>query len=70
LISTKKEKGKISVDVNSSVSFDKVNVEFKLQDKFGQGTNGVWTRNNANSYGDKFLQEREDQMSNTSVTIH
>ena len=54
LISTKKgKKGKISVDINSSVSFDKVNVEFKLQDKFGQGTNGAWRRNNANSYGDK-----------------
>ena len=54
LITTKKgKKGKMSVDVNSSVSFDQVNVDFKLQDKFGQGTNGRWTRNNANSYGDK-----------------
>jgi TonB-linked SusC/RagA family outer membrane protein len=54
LITTKKgKKGKISVDVNSSVSFDKVNVEFKLQDKFGQGSGGVFSRNNANSYGDK-----------------
>ena len=54
LIKTKKgKKGKVSVDVNSSVSFDKVNVEMKLQDKYGQGINGVWTRNNANSFGDK-----------------
>ena len=54
LITTKKgKKGKISVDVNSSVSFDKVNVEMQLQDKFGQGSNGRFARNNANSYGDK-----------------
>ncbi len=54
LITTKKgKKGKISVDVNSSVSFDKVNVEMQLQDKFGQGSNGRFVRNNANSYGDK-----------------
>lgn len=54
LITTKKgKKGKISINVNSSVSYDEVNVEMKLQDKFGQGSNGVWARNNANSYGDK-----------------
>jgi TonB-linked SusC/RagA family outer membrane protein len=64
LVTTKKgKKGKITVDVNSSVSFDKVNVEYQLQDKFGQGidglnvgqirANGALVRNNANSYGDK-----------------
>lgn len=54
LISTKKgKKGKISIDINSSVSFDKVNVEMKLQDKFGQGTGGAFARNNPNSFGDK-----------------
>ncbi|MGO4906110.1 SusC/RagA family TonB-linked outer membrane protein [Flavobacterium sp. W20_MBD1_R3] len=54
LIKTKKgKKGKISVNVNSTVSFDKVNIRMSLQDRFGQGTNGVWTRNNANSFGDK-----------------
>lgn len=54
LIVTKKgKKGKISVDVNSSVSFDKVNVEMDLQDRFGQGLDGVWKKNNANSFGDK-----------------
>ncbi len=54
LITTKKgKKGKISIDINSTISFDKVNVEMKLQDKFGQGSNGVWSRNNSNSYGDK-----------------
>ena len=54
LIKTKKgKKGKISVNVNSTVSFDKVNIRMSLQDRFGQGTRGVWTRNNANSFGDK-----------------
>jgi TonB-linked SusC/RagA family outer membrane protein len=54
LVKTKKgKKGKISVDINSSVSFDKVNVEMQLQDKFGQGSGGVFSRTNANSYGDK-----------------
>lgn len=54
LITTKKgKKGKISVDVNSSVSFDKVNVEMQLQDKFGQGSGGVFSRTSANSYGNK-----------------
>jgi TonB-linked SusC/RagA family outer membrane protein len=54
LIKTKKgKKGKISVNINSTVSFDKVNIRMSLQDRFGQGTNGVWTRNNANSFGDK-----------------
>ncbi|MBP2283188.1 TonB-linked SusC/RagA family outer membrane protein [Flavobacterium sp. CG_23.5] len=54
LITTKKgKKGKISVDINSSVSFDKVNVRMKLQDRFGQGSNGVWRRNASTSFGDK-----------------
>lgn len=54
LITTKRgKKGKISIDVNSSVSFDKVNVEMDLQDRFGQGSNGNWVRNNANSFGNK-----------------
>ena len=54
LITTKKgKKGKMTVEVNSSISYDKVNVEMDLQDVFGQGLNGAWRRNNANSYGDK-----------------
>ncbi len=54
LITTKKgKKGKISVELNSVTSFDKVNVEMDLQDRFGQGTGGAWRRNNANSFGDK-----------------
>ncbi len=54
LITTKKgKKGQINVDINSSVSYDTVNVDFKLQDKFGQGSGGAFARNNANSYGDK-----------------
>ncbi|MFE3872048.1 SusC/RagA family TonB-linked outer membrane protein [Flavobacterium sp. ZS1P70] len=54
LITTKKgKKGKISVDVSSTVSFDKANVRMSLQDVYGQGTKGKWTRNNSNSFGDK-----------------
>ena len=56
LITTKKgKKGKISVDINSSVSFDKVNIRFKTQDIYGQGTGGVWSgaSNRAGSFGDK-----------------
>jgi TonB-linked SusC/RagA family outer membrane protein len=54
LIKKKKgKKGKITVNVNNTVSFDKVNIRMSLQDRFGQGTNGAWTRNNANSFGDK-----------------
>ena len=65
LIKTKKgKKGKISVDINSSVSFDKVNVKMDLQDRFGQGINGKnigeinpangrRIRNDANSFGGK-----------------
>ncbi|MFV8346718.1 SusC/RagA family TonB-linked outer membrane protein [Flavobacterium sp. ZB4P13] len=65
LIKTKKgKKGKISVDINSSVSFDKVNIKMDLQDRFGQGINdknigeinpatGRRIRNNANSFGGK-----------------
>ncbi|MBL0012959.1 MAG: SusC/RagA family TonB-linked outer membrane protein [Flavobacterium sp.] len=54
LIKTKKgKKGKISVDINSSVSFDQVNVKMDLQDRFGQGSGGAWIKNNSNSWGDK-----------------
>lgn len=54
LIKTKKgKKGKITVDINSSVSFDKANVKFETQDVYGQGTGGAWVRNNSNSWGDK-----------------
>ena len=43
----------MTVEINSTVSFDKVNVEMDLQDIYGQGRNGNWVRNNANSFGDK-----------------
>jgi TonB-linked SusC/RagA family outer membrane protein len=67
VIQTKKGKaGKMSVDVTSSVSFDKINVEFEKQDKFGQGypgwwfggsdyssDNAYWIPNTSLSWGDK-----------------
>ena len=56
IIKTKKgKKGKISVDINSTVSFDKVNVKMNLQDRYGQGSRGVWRRDNSSSFGDKIL---------------
>ena len=53
LITTKKgKKGKITVSLTSTISFDKPNIKFKTQDLFGQGSGGSWVRNQANSYGD------------------
>jgi TonB-linked SusC/RagA family outer membrane protein len=56
LITTKKgKKGRVSVDINSSISFDKVNIKFKTQDIYGQGRGGVWSGASARSgsFGDK-----------------
>tara|TARA_R110002051_G_scaffold51436_1_gene98634 strand:+ start:77 stop:3286 length:3210 start_codon:yes stop_codon:yes gene_type:complete len=57
IIKTKKGKGSggkdVSVNFRSSVSFDKVNVEFEKQGLYGQGNNGVFARNTGNSWGDK-----------------
>jgi TonB-linked SusC/RagA family outer membrane protein len=52
LITTKKGKGKLSVELNSSYSIDEVNVRFKTQDVFGQGSNGNFVRNTGASFGD------------------
>jgi hypothetical protein len=41
----KKGKGKLSVELNSSYSIDEVNVRFKTQNIFGQGSNGNFVRN-------------------------
>ncbi|MCL6462068.1 MAG: SusC/RagA family TonB-linked outer membrane protein, partial [Flavobacterium micromati] len=52
LITTKKGKGKLSVELNSSYSIDEVNIRFKTQDLFGQGNNGRSNNNTTgNSYG-------------------
>lgn len=53
LITTKKGKaGKITVNVNTSYSSDEINIKMKTQDKFGQGNNGIFTRNVGASFGD------------------
>jgi TonB-linked SusC/RagA family outer membrane protein len=44
---------KVKVTYNSTYSSDVINVKYPLQDKFGQGTNGVYTLNNTYSWGDK-----------------
>jgi TonB-linked SusC/RagA family outer membrane protein len=54
IITTKKgKKGRLSFEVNTSVSFDKANVYMDLQDRFGQGSGGNWKRNDPSSFGDK-----------------
>jgi len=52
LITTKKGKGKLTVELNSSYSIDEVNVRFRTQDQFGQGSKNVFARNVGSSYGD------------------
>ncbi|MCB0475978.1 MAG: carboxypeptidase-like regulatory domain-containing protein, partial [Flavobacteriaceae bacterium] len=54
VITTKRGKeGKLSISLNSTLSIDKINVKHPLQTKFGQGSNGVYSPTNANSWGDK-----------------
>jgi TonB-linked SusC/RagA family outer membrane protein len=56
LITTKKGKGgKMQVNLNTTFSQDQVNLRFKTQDLFGQGSSGIWSQAPnvaANSYGD------------------
>jgi hypothetical protein len=42
----------LSVELNSSYSIDEVNVRFKTQNVFGQGSNGNFVRNTGASFGD------------------
>lgn len=44
---------KPSVQYSFSQSFDKINVFTPLQDKYGQGTGGVWNSTAQSSWGDK-----------------
>jgi TonB-linked SusC/RagA family outer membrane protein len=55
MITTKSGKfnQKMQVTYNTTYSSDVINVKYPLQDKFGQGTNGVYTPNNTYSWGDK-----------------
>lgn len=57
VITTKKgKKGvgkKFSVVYGATYSVDKISYKHDLQTKFGQGINGAYNPNNANSYGDK-----------------
>ncbi len=54
VITTKKGKsGKPTITYSSTYSLDEINVRHPLQDKFGQGLNGVWSASQANSWGDK-----------------
>ena len=55
VITTKKGKnnqGKLNVTYSGTVSFDRVNKMPKLQRKFGQGSNGLFSTSTSASYGD------------------
>jgi TonB-linked SusC/RagA family outer membrane protein len=58
MITTKSGKfnQKLTVTYNTTYSSDVINVKYPLQDKFGQGTNGVFTPNNTYSWGDKISE--------------
>jgi TonB-linked SusC/RagA family outer membrane protein len=55
VITTKKgaNSSKLDVTFKSTFSIDEVNLNYDLQNTYGQGTNGVWAANNARSWGDK-----------------
>ncbi|MGO4818754.1 SusC/RagA family TonB-linked outer membrane protein [Flavobacterium sp. W22_SRS_FP1] len=58
MITTKSGKfnQKMKVTYNTTYSSDVINVKYPLQDKFGQGTKGVFTPNNTYSWGDKISE--------------
>ncbi len=73
LITTKKGKkagkGKFNITVNSSFSIDNPLTKFPLQEKYGQGKNGVYTTNffkDSGSWGDK-IADRSGEPDNTSL---
>lgn len=54
MITTKKgNTDRLAISVKSTYSVDQVNRNYSLQDGYGQGTGGLWRRNNARSWGDK-----------------
>ncbi|WP_201987572.1 SusC/RagA family TonB-linked outer membrane protein [Hymenobacter rubidus] len=54
MITTKKgSSDRLAISFKSTYSVDQVNRNYTLQDIYGQGTGGVWRRNNARSWGDK-----------------
>lgn len=55
VITTKKGKAgdKVNISYSSTYSVDEINRRHPLQNKFGQGSNGVYNQTNANSWGDR-----------------
>ena len=47
---------KMKVTYNTTYSHDVINAKYPLQDKYGQGTNGIFTPNNTYSWGDKISE--------------
>jgi TonB-linked SusC/RagA family outer membrane protein len=59
IITTKKgkdSKGKVNISFKSTVSFDEVNKNHKLQTVYGQGTGGFYRQGNKFSFGDKIAE--------------
>ncbi|GAB3808913.1 SusC/RagA family TonB-linked outer membrane protein [Spirosoma humi] len=55
VITTKKgkdTKGKVNITFKSTVSFDRVNKNHKLQTNYGQGTGGLFQQGSRNTFGD------------------
>jgi TonB-linked SusC/RagA family outer membrane protein len=55
VITTKKgkdTKGKVNITFKSTVSFDEVNKNHKLQTNYGQGTGGLFQQGSRNTFGD------------------
>lgn len=66
MITTKKGKKGLSIEVNSQLALDEVNLEFEKQDKFGQGSAGKWAANVANSWGDRIADRSGTDQLNTT----
>jgi TonB-linked SusC/RagA family outer membrane protein len=67
IITTKRGKaGKISLDYNGGVMFDKAAVFPELQYQYGQGDGGVYSRNSEHSWGPK-ISGQKDTLWNGSV---
>jgi len=55
VITTKKgvNNSKLNISFKATYSIDEVNLNYDLQNTYGQGSNGAWAANNARSWGDK-----------------
>ncbi len=66
MITTKKGKKGLKVEVSSTYMLDEINREFAKQSKYGQGVNGNWVANNALSWGDRIADRSGTDEFNTT----